>query len=134
MANLIEMQAENKKKPIVFTSAKDPNTDSRRFGLLKANIHKPPFNTLPYRVFWMEEGFGLHKKLRGTAVSGFHLADGEKYRQEGYNFERDATVDEVINARQFYLHGGAVRYCEFHTVEFVKHLTQHKAYIKWGVL
>ena len=61
-------------------------------------------------------------------MSGFHLADGEKCRQERYNFERDATVDEVIEARQFYLHK-AKRYCEFHTIEFVKHLAQHKDYI-----
>lgn len=62
--------------------------------VLRAEILKPDYHELKWRLFRAEGGFGLRPTTIGTALIGTFLADGEKARMEGYHIERLATADD----------------------------------------
>ena len=44
-------------------------------------------------------GFGADPNLRGTAIFGTFLSDGERARMDGYDVARLATQEEIDSAR-----------------------------------
>lgn len=64
--------------------------------VLKASVHKAAYAALPYRLFRVEGGFGTSPDTSGRAVFGVYLCDGEKARIDGYDIERFATEEEVV--------------------------------------
>ena len=65
--------------------------------VLKDLIHTAAYASPPYyRLFRVEGGFGANPLTSGRAVFGVYLCDGEEAHIDGYDIERFATEEEVV--------------------------------------
>jgi hypothetical protein len=67
--------------------------------LIQAHLLKPEFDPAARRVFLVTGGFGAKPQARGTALYGTFVADGEHCRMEGWQVDRLATFDEIVEAK-----------------------------------
>jgi len=101
-----------------------------RFGLIKAGLLQEVFPE-EMRVFWMGSGFGLVSFTSGTAVIGFHLADGDNTRYSIHDFERVATEQEVQDAWSYYEKHRSLdmKGRKIPPQEFEEMMVKHRAYL-----
>lgn len=76
------------------TSIKDQDL-TNRYVLINTQVLAPRYQSLNYRLFLCEGGFGCKPFLKGTAILGVHPFDGEEVRWERYQVERFATQEEI---------------------------------------
>jgi len=78
--------------------------EDARFGHLERTFGGAYNHNPVFQVMWMDSGFGIHDYTSGRACFGVFPADGDTMsRQEKYEFDRSATEEEIMAARNHYI-------------------------------
>lgn len=77
------------------------NIERDEIVVLKKELFKEEYQSLNERLVKVKDGFGMKSFTSGTAIYVEFLSDGEKCRYEGFDIDKDETIQYQLKQAMY---------------------------------